>query len=177
MSGDHEQGRHFACTLPSVLLRHLRKHGGSNAVAELLKRAGSTRSEEYLDDVSNWISYDEAVALWDAAEEITGDPDIARRIGEETVGQHAGTPVATLLRSLGSPEEIYRQMAVTATNFSTAAELEAVEVEPGRAVIRSKERNGFSRHRHHCLWTRGMLSQPTVLFSLPPATVEDTECI
>ena len=155
----------------------MRKSGGANAVAELLGRAGSTRSEEYLDDVSNWISYDEAVALFEAAEDITGDPEIACTIGEETVAQHAGTPVATLLRSLGSPEEIFRQMAVTATKFSTTAELEAVEVEPGRAVIRAKERAGFTRHRHHCLWTRGMLTQPTILFSLPPATVEESECI
>jgi diguanylate cyclase (GGDEF)-like protein len=177
MSGEHEQGRHFACTLPSVLLRHFRKSGGSNVVADLLRRAGSTRTEEYLDDVSNWISFDEAVALFEAAEDITGDPEIARTIGEETVGQHAGTPVATLLRSLGSPEEIFRQMAVAATKFNTTAELEAVEVEPGRAVIRAKSRPGFARHRHNCLWTRGMLSQPTVLFSLPPATVEESECI
>src|SRR3954454_11699604 len=135
MSGGTEQGRHFACTLPSVLLRQLRKSGGSAAVRELLSRAGCTHSEAYLDDVSNWISYDEAMSLFDAAEDITGDPDIARRIGEQTVTQHAGTPVATLLRSLGSPEEIFTKMALAATKFSTVAETEAVEVEPGRAVV------------------------------------------
>ncbi len=177
MSAEVEQGRHFACTLPSVLLRHVRKSGGAGAVEDLLRRAGSAHTEAYLDDVSNWISYDEAMAMFDAAEEMTGDPDIARRIGEETLAQHAGTPVATLLRSLGSPDEILRKIPLTATKFSTVSEMEAVDVQPGRAVVRARERGGFTRHRHHCNWTAGLLSQTTMLFSLPPADVEETQCV
>ena len=177
MMGDETGGRHFACTMPSVLLRRLRKNGGNQAVAEVLERAGSTRTPEYLEDVTNWISWDEALALFDAAEDYTGDPGIARRIGEQTVAQHAGTPVATLLRSLGSPEEVLSKITVTASKFSTVADMEAVEVNPGRAVVRAREREGFSRGRHHCNWTQGLLSQTTMLFGLPPANVEQSECV
>jgi diguanylate cyclase (GGDEF)-like protein len=178
MPGEAEQtDRHFACTLTSVLLRYLRKEKGDGAVAQALELAGSARTVEYLDEVSNWVSYNEAIALFDAAEQITGDPNVARRIGEETVRQHAGTPVATLLRSLGSPDEIYEKMALTAGKFSTLATLSAVESEPGRAVISSRPHSHFERHRHHCNWTGGLLSQPTVLFGLPPATVEETRCV
>ncbi|HET8673649.1 MAG TPA: sensor domain-containing diguanylate cyclase [Thermoleophilaceae bacterium] len=178
MSGEvHEQDRHFACTLTSVLLRYLRKEKGDGAVAEALRLAGSKRSFEYLDEVSNWVSYNEAIALFDAAEQLTGDPHVARHVGEETVRQHAGTPVATLLRSLGSPDEIYQKMALTAGKFSTLATLSAVEAEPGRAVISSRPHPDFERHRHHCNWTGGLLSQPTVLFGLAPATVEETRCV
>jgi diguanylate cyclase (GGDEF)-like protein len=177
MRGEIEQGRHFACTLTSVLLRYLRKEAGDDSVAEALRVANSERPVDYLDDVSNWVSFDEAVALFNAAEEITGDPYVAREIGEETVRQHAGTPVATLLRSLGSPDEIYRKMALTGSKFSTLSTLAAVEVEPGRAVISSRPHPDYERHRHHCNWTAGLLSQPTVLFGLPPAAVEEVECV
>jgi diguanylate cyclase (GGDEF)-like protein len=177
MIGETDGGRHFACTMPSVMLRLLRKQGGSEAVAAVLERAGSSRSPEYLEDVSNWISWDEALALFDAAEDYTGDPGIARRIGERTVAQHAGTPVATLLRSLGSPEEVLSKITVTASKFSTVADMEAVEVTPGRAVVRAREREGFSRARHHCNWTVGLLSQVTMLFGLPAANVEQSECV
>ncbi len=138
--------------------------------------AGSKRTVAYLDDVTNWISLDESLALFKAAAELTGDPQLARRVGEEAVSQHAGTPVATLLRSLGSPEEVYRQMALAATKFSTITELDPLEVEPGRAVIISRVHKGFVRTREHCDWAQGLLSQPTVLFGLPPATVEETTC-
>ena len=72
--------------------------------------AGVDRTPVYLDDVSNWIWYHEAVALFEAAAELTGDPRIGRGVGEEMVRQHAGTPVATLMRSLGPPEAIYEQL-------------------------------------------------------------------
>src|SRR4249919_3582176 len=96
--GPAGQGRHFACTQSSVLLRRVRRIQGDEGLRELLERAGSERTVDYLDDVSNWISVDESTALFRAAAQITGDGQIARRVGEESVAQHAGTPVATLLR-------------------------------------------------------------------------------
>jgi predicted hydrocarbon binding protein len=171
-SGDH----HFACTLSSVLVRRIRRTMGEEGLMELLARSGSQRTVAYLDDLTNWISYDEAMALFAAAAEITGDPQIARRVGEETIAQHAGTPVATLMRSLGSPDEIYRQITQAGSKFTTASVLDAIEVAPGRAVIREQAAPGFERTIPHCDWAKGLMSQPTCLFGLPPATVEETTC-
>src|SRR5919205_4629587 len=170
------EGRHLACTQSSVLLRRVRRVLGEDGLNSLLERAGSTRTVAYLDDVTNWISLDESMALFTAAAELLDDPQIARRVGEEAVAQHAGTPVATLLRSLGSPEAVYNQMALAATKFSTVSALEPLTVEPGHALIRSTVADGFVRTREHCDWAQGLLSQPTVLFGLPPATVEETSC-
>ena len=141
-SADH----HFAGTLSSVLVRRIRRTLGEDGLQQLLERSGSTRTVAYLDDLTNWISYDEAMALFAAAVELTGDPQIARRVGEETVAQHAGTPVATLMRSLGSPDAIYTAMAQAGSKFTTASVLEAVEVTPGRAVIREYAAPGFDPH-------------------------------
>jgi diguanylate cyclase (GGDEF)-like protein len=171
-SGDH----HFAGTLSSVLVRRIRRTLGEDGLTELLERSGSKRTVGYLDELTNWISYDEAMALFKAAAELTGDPQIARHVGEETIAQHAGTPVATLMRSLGSPDEIYRQITQAGSKFTTASVLDAVEVAPGRAVIREHAAPGFERTAAHCEWAKGLLSQPTVLFGLPPATVEESTC-
>src|SRR5262249_5618928 len=120
--------------------------------------------------------FGEAMSLLAAAAEVTDDPQIARRLGEETIAQHSGTPVATLLRSLGSPEAIYGQITQTASKFSTVAVLEAAEVSPGRALLRGRACPGFVRTIAHCDWTKGLLSQPTLLFGLPPAGVIESEC-
>jgi diguanylate cyclase (GGDEF)-like protein len=162
--------------MSSVLLRHVATVSGEDAVGQLLRRAGSTRSAAFLEDPANWISYDEAIALFEAAAVLTDDPQVARRVGEQTVRQHAGTPVATVLRALGSPEAVMSQISVTVTKFSTVTAMEPVEVAPGRAVVRAFARPGFKRHRHLCDWTGGMLSQPTALFGLPPAVVEESQC-
>ena len=162
--------------MASTLLRLVRSTVGDEGVADVLGRSGVDYSAAYLDDVSNWIWYDEATALFEAGATVTGDERIGRRVGEETVRQHAGTPVATVLRSLGSPEAIYQQLTTAVARFSTVTELNSLEVSPGRAVVEAKARDGFERHRHLCDWTQGLLSQPPVLFGLPPATVEETQC-
>jgi diguanylate cyclase (GGDEF)-like protein len=162
--------------MTSVLLRLVRAGGGEEAVAAVLAEAGWTRGAEALETTENWISFDEAVAMLEAAVEVTGDPVLARRTGEEAVRQHAGSPAATVLRSLGSPEAILAAIATTASKFTTVTTMEAVESAPGRAVIHSKPRPGFTRHPLLCDWAKGLLSQPTMLFGLPRARVVESEC-
>jgi diguanylate cyclase (GGDEF)-like protein len=162
--------------MASTLLGHVRAARGEQSVQDLLEMAGVDYPPLYLDDVANWIWYEEAIALFEAAETLLDDDKIGRRVGEETVRQHAGTLVATGLRSLGSPEAIYEQLTVAVSKFSTVTELDPIEVAPGRAVIRAQARSGFQRHHHLCDWTAGLLSQPPVLFGLPPGKVVETSC-
>ena len=171
-----DTGRHLACSLTGTLLQRVARTGGEDTVERVLAQAGCPHSAAYLRDPANWVSYEEAIALFSAATEVTGDPGIARAAGAETVRQHAGTAVATVLRSMGSPEKILEQVTTAVTKFSVVTEMVPLEVEPGRASVSASSRPGFPRHAHLCEWTKGLLSQPTVLFGLPPATVEESEC-
>src|SRR3954463_15800654 len=165
----------ISCSMASTLVRHVRTQAGDDAVNEILRRSGVEHSAAYLDDPSNWIWQHEAIELLIAAAEILDDERIGLRVGEQTVRQHAGTPVATMLRSLGSPEAVYEQLTVAVSKFSTTTDLHP-EVEPGRAVVSARSRNGFQRHPLLCDWTRGLLSQPPALFGAPPAQVEESLC-
>jgi diguanylate cyclase (GGDEF)-like protein len=107
---------------------------------------------------------------------VTGDPTFPRRVGEHTLKQHSGTQVATLLRSLGSLEAVLAAVAQTGAKVSTVTDMEAVEVGPGRAVVRAVTREGFTRRPLHCDWAKGLLSGTPLLFGLPLAHVEETEC-
>ena len=169
-------GSHFSCSMSAVLLARVRDSGGDDAVARLLKLAGSERTEAYLDDIANWISFDEGTALWRAGAQVTSHPAFARAVGEDAVRRLSGSPVATLLRSLGSPQAVYEQIATGATKYSVAAMLESLESGPGHAVIRATPAEGFPRDRDHCEWTTGLLSQPPILFGLPPAMVAHERC-
>src|SRR4051812_4857758 len=173
----NEDERHICCSMTSVLLRLVRTECGDHAVAELLREAGSSREAAYLENLENWISLHEAMALLAAGTKLTGDPLFARRVGETTVRQHRGSAVATLLRSLGSPEAVLQSITVTANKFGTVSEMEAIEAEPGRAVVKAVLREGFSRNPLHCQWTAGLLSTPMTLFGLPQGHVEETKCL
>jgi diguanylate cyclase (GGDEF)-like protein len=169
-------GKHFSCSMTAVLLARVQAFGGPEAVAEVLQKAGSKRSPDYLIDIVNWISYDEAAALWRAGALVTHHPQFARAVGEDAARRLNGSPIAALLRSLGSPEAVYRQVAVTSSKYSVATRLEALDVGPGFAEIVAIPEVGFPRDAGHCAWTCGLLTQPTVLFGLPPATVEHEVC-
>ena len=158
------------------MLRLVRSDGGEAAVAQLLERAGSRREVSYLEKVDNWISLDEATAMLGAGVELTGDPMFARRVGENTLRQHAGTQVATVLRSLGSTEAVLQAVAQSAARISAVTKMEAIEAAPGCGVVSASAREGFTRLRLHCDWTTGLLSGLPILFGLPLAHVEESEC-
>jgi len=169
-------GREVCCSMTNVLVRLVRRHGGEQAVAELLELAGVTREAAYLEDTNNWVSQEEVYTLLAAGAQVTGDPVFPRRVGEETVNQHAGKQVATLLRSLGSVEAVMQAIAQTAGKLTTTSEMQAVEVGPGRAVITAVAREGFRRTSQNCELTIGLLTNTPSLFGLPPAHVEQSEC-
>src|SRR3982751_5328971 len=162
-AGDGPAVGQVSCSMASTLVRHVRTQAGDAAVDEILSRSALEYGAGYLDDPSNWIWQHEAIDLLVAAAEVLDDPEIGLHVGEETVRQHAGTPVATMLRSLGSPEAVYEQLTVGVSKFSTVTEL-IPEGEPGRAVVHTRARHGFARDQIMCDWTRGLLSQPPALF-------------
>jgi diguanylate cyclase (GGDEF)-like protein len=162
--------------MTAVLIARVRARGGDDAVAEVLRLAGSRHTPEYLSDLANWICYDEAVALWAAGARVTHHPQFARSLGEDAARRLNASPVAALLRSLGSPENVYRQIATTSGKFSVVISMEAIDVGPGFAEITATPLEGFPRTADHCAWTAGLLTQTTILFGLPPATVQHEEC-
>jgi diguanylate cyclase (GGDEF)-like protein len=162
--------------MSAVLLARVHAYGGDPAVAELLETAGIKRSVEYLTDIGNWISYDEAVALWQAGAHVTHHPEFARAVGEDAARRLASSSVATILRSLGSPEEVLKQVATSSTKFSVATELETNQVGDGFVDITATPVEGFPRSPDHCAWTAGLLSTTSILFGLPPAIIEHQEC-
>ncbi len=171
-----DTGRHLACTVTAGIIRRVRSVAGEAALEPLLSLAGSERSLGYLEDISNWVSREEVIALFAAAAELTGDPQIARRVGEDAIRQYSGTPVATTLRSLGSVEEMIGQIATVASKFSAISEMELVDVEPGRARVARRAREGFRTHPVLCEWAHGLLAISPGLYGIPPATVEEVEC-
>ena len=168
---------------PASRLHAQRRHPAPGPVgrrracpAQLLELAGSHRTVEFLEDNSNWMSVEEAIALFDAAAEVTGDPSIARRVGENAVRQYAGTQVATVLRSLGSPEELLRQITVVAGKFSTISYMEILELSPGHAVVKRETVPPHPSAACLCEWAAGLLSVAPTLYGAPPATVRETAC-
>ena len=168
-------GQHFSCSLSAVMIGRLRDHGGDAAVQSLLQEAGSTRGVEYLLDTGNWISYDEAVALWRAGARVTRHPSFARAVGEEAGRRLNASPVAALLRSLGSPEEVYRRIADSARGSARWRGWRPSTWRPAARWSRRRAVDGFPRDADRCGWTCGLTSRARCSGCRRPASAR-TEC-
>ncbi len=175
--GDQDGGGgQIAGTTIALLVRVVRRHAGTAGVDALVAFAGETRSPAELEDPARWTGYDAAVRLFTAGASVTGEPRLGYLVGEEMLRQYAGTEVAALFRSLGSPGEVLRNVAISATKFSTATLLEAVEVGDETAVVVAQAVAGSVRHPMMCDYTAGVLSQAPALFGMDPAEVVETTC-
>lgn len=169
-------GRHISGSTTSVILSFVRRRGGRQALEDLVARAVPGRTAAELSDAKTWISYDEAVRLFETAASVTGEPDAGLLIGEEMLRQHTGTPTEAVLRSLGSPGELYRNIAAATSKFAAVSAMAAVEVTDGHARVSAVSLPGFRRHPMFCRYVAGQLSQAAVLYGLDPARVIEEEC-
>lgn len=168
--------RDVSGSMTGVLLRQLRAGHGDDMVARVLTLAGEHRTAVELEQLDTWSRYQQVVDLYHAALTLTGDARIGRRCGERLMQEYSGTGVDAVLRSLGSPGEVLRNVAQAAAKFSTVVRMEAIEVGETYAVIGSGNRPGVPLPKIVCEYTQGVVSQAAQLFGMDPANVTERQC-
>jgi hypothetical protein len=169
-------GRETSGVTTRVVVQYVRQHGGDRAVEAMLEQAGETRGFDELLDEHGWSSYEQKIRLFEAAEALLGDPDAVRRIGQSMLGSRIALPLLVLLRALGSPEQVLRNVAKANSRFSTNSTVQALEIGNGQAVVSYRLHDGYLPHRLDCQYTQGVLSLVPEVFGLPLATVDHDRC-
>jgi signal transduction histidine kinase len=171
-----ENSRETSGLTTALTLRYVRSLEGEQGVRDLLIKAGETRSPEDLENERRWSTYEQKLALFEAAAEVLGDEKVARHIGETVLEHRVGLPLKLLLRALGSPAQVLRNVAKAAPKFSTVCTMRAIDADRRGATIMYRLHDGFRPHRMDCDYNIGLISQASVLFGLPPAQVMHPEC-
>jgi diguanylate cyclase (GGDEF)-like protein len=171
-----EPGRDTSGVTTRVVVLYVRQHGGDRAVAAMLKYAGETRGVEELLDEHGWSSYEQKIRLFRAAVAVLGDPGAVRKIGQFMLRSRIALPLLVLLRALGSPEQVLRNVAKANSRFSTNSTVEALEIGNGHAMVSYRLHGGYVPDELDCQYTEGLLSLVPEVFGLPAATVQHEEC-
>jgi diguanylate cyclase (GGDEF)-like protein len=172
---DSEDTQQLANSMLGALLAVAQQSAGDVAVTQILARAGERRSPLHLQQAGGWSTYEQGLALFRAAADVLGDPDIGRKAGEEVFRRYSGTEVLALLRSIGSPSEMLRLYPAISAKQSTITRSEVVEVGERHGLIRIVTPD-YERDPLFCGYTMGALSQFPVLFGMEQAQVEELEC-
>src|SRR3954454_3147525 len=161
----------------ALVLGFVRDHGGDAAVDEVLRRAGIRDADaDVLSRPDHWIGYDTRVRLFTAATEVLGDPTTMFRVGSEALSHGMNAGLVLLVRAIGSPRQVYRQLPRAAGKVSTPPAMEIVDSGATHATIRSTLHEGYAHSRLDCDYARGLIGMVPSLFGLPPADVLHNEC-
>jgi hypothetical protein len=113
--------------------------------------------EELLDEHS-WSSHEQKIRLFRAAVAVLGDPGAVRKIGQFMLRSRIALPLLVLLRALGSPEQVLRNVAKANSRFSTNSTVQALEIGNGHAVVSYRLHDGYVPDLLDCQYTEGLLS-------------------
>ena len=173
---DSGEARHISASVTWNIVNLVRRQAGEDGVGRLLAQAGEDRTAEQLQDDATWSSYAQGRALFEAAAEVLGGSHALRHVGEAISRADMTSEVSALLRSLGSPGELLRHISQVVPKFCTVVRMEPVEVADDHALISATTVEDYPRYPLLCDFTVGLLSQATIPFDLPPATVSEEQC-
>ena len=168
--------RETASTTISLLLRHVRRHGGETAVVEVLNRAGVKQGSAMLEDASSWVSYDTRIRLFEAATAVLDDPNTMFAVGADAVTGDIQPVLVQLLSMLASPAAIYRALPRMVPKFTTTSTIDDMQVGRTSATVRYRLHDGYPHSRLDCQYAQGLFSAVPVVFGLSPARVAHPTC-
>jgi diguanylate cyclase (GGDEF)-like protein len=160
----------------ALLIGFVRRQGGDEAVAEVLRRSGVPFTAAELERPETWTGYDTRIRLFTAATEVLGDPRTMFRVGREALSHGLSAGMVMLIRAIGSPRQVYRQLPRAVAKFSTTSVMTVVGSGSTWATIRYQLREGYRHSRLDCDYAIGLIGAIPAVFGLPEATVLHDEC-
>ena len=170
------EARETSGATTGLLLSHVRRQGGDDAVAEVLRRAGVLWTAAELEQPSQWTSYDTRIRLFAAATEVLGDPQTMFRVGREALGLGLTPALVLLIRAMGSPRQVYRQLPRAVAKFSTTSTMEVLESGATHATLSYRLHEGYRHSRLDCEYAQGLIGMVPTIFGLPSAELVHTQC-
>ncbi|WP_104522643.1 GGDEF domain-containing protein [Blastococcus atacamensis] len=171
-----EEARETSGATTAGVLRYVRRHGGDEAVAEVLRRAGLEHVSAELEDQTRWWSYDTRVRLFEATTEVLGDPDTMFDIGAAAMRSGLAHSLVLVLRALGTPRQVFRSLPRTTTKFTTVSTMAVVETSATSATMALRLREGYDHSALDCAYARGLATAIPMIFGLPPGVITSARC-
>lgn len=173
---DRPGTRETSATTIRLTLRYVQDRRGPQGVAEVLRRAGLPDDLAVRADDAGWFGYDERIRLFEAATAVVGDPRTMFHVGATALEHGISPGLVLLLRSLGSPQEVYRQLPRVLPKLTTTSVMETPRPAQDRVTVTSGLRPGYRPSRLNCLFAEGLLAAVPAVFGLPEARVEHHDC-
>jgi diguanylate cyclase (GGDEF)-like protein len=157
------------------LLRYVELALGPEGLQQLVERLPNTSDVEELTRGSRWWPIEEFTPLVAAAYEITGDIDLGRRVGEQSLRGILGGHLADMLKMSETPDVACWVMADYSTKVTKGRVINVVESASDHVVLEGRYTDGAPPNSFSCGFTAGYFSSLPMLFDRLGTCVE-TAC-
>ena len=89
------------------------------------------------------------------------------RVGASALQSGLAHSLVMLLRAMGTPRQVFRQLPRAVAKFSTTSTMEIVESGATSATIRFTLHPGFAHSRLDCIYAQGLITTVPTVFGLP----------
>lgn len=175
---DHTQNiKLYNVKILKIYDAYLREELGwsDSQINNLFQMSGSDSSVVDFDD--NWFDQKLADDFHDNIVTLTGDHDIAYKVGSYLSHQSARGIAGRVITSFLSPAAAYRNVTQVSEYYSKGATLIAENVTNNTAIIKSVPVPGCHEKPYQCRNRIGMLEPIPKLFNLPKAVITHNKCI
>jgi len=160
-----------------LVLLYVERVGGPSTVDRVLDVAGLSGRKDDLLDENHWFSYDEKIALFEAAADVLDDPKVMYGVGGSAIDLNAGQGLRMALRALGSPKLVYQNIVRANAKFSGSHQMTLLDLGSDNATIRYGDVTDKARyHRLDCDYNQAMLAAVPELFGLRRARFDHPVC-
>ncbi|MBW2085791.1 MAG: GAF domain-containing protein, partial [Deltaproteobacteria bacterium] len=172
--------RHNSCINTLAIIEYISRHYGNPE--ELLvgleeELRGVPDPMAFLKDSNNWVSSDICRKMYANARRISGDENVAFKIGFESVTYNKlGYISQILLRIWSSPSQAWRRVERINEKFNRNKDIEVVPLPGKRIIIRLRWFRHLNLTTDFCLVNRGIYTAIPTLWGLPPGKIVETQC-
>lgn len=131
----------------------------------------------FLSDENNWIPCAVMVQIFRNVRQITGDPEIAFRIGFESIADKEWGYIRRLfLTAFATPRAVFKRLNQINTKFNTTKVVEPVYEAPGRMVVRWHWVAGKNSSKDICRFNQGIYAAIPTIWGMPAAEINERSC-
>lgn len=173
--------KHHSCINTRAIIEYFQEKE-PRALSRLCSRLGPEIDQlpdplEFLMESNNWVASDVVIRMFANAREITGDPEIAFKIGfDSATRRKLGYIQRIILFAYRNPRRSLKRAQKINDKFNRNKRLELVETKRDRAVIRLHWFPEVPASPDFCLFNKGIYTGIPTIWNLPPAILDETKC-
>ncbi len=177
----HDMEKHHSCLNTRAIIEYFQEHAPQD-LHRLFSGLGAEIEQlpdplEFLMEINNWVSSDVVIKMFKNSREITGDDDIAFKIGFDSAARKKlGYIQRIILFAYRNPRRSLRRVQKINDKFNRNKRIDLVETTRDRAIIRLHWFPEIPATPDFCLFNKGIYTGIPTIWNLPPAILDEPKC-